>query len=202
MEGGRTAIAKRARGYRSREPEVRVNQRIRAREVRLVDEDGQQIGVVPTKEALQMSEERGVDLVEVAPNAKPPVCRLMDYGKYKYELKKQANAKKQKTQTLKEVKFRPNIGDHDLDVKINRIREFLEDDNKAKIRIFFRGREIVHPEIGRMLANKIVERVSDVGGVDMAPRLEGKNLIMVLSPKKKSAQGGKENAKNENENKS
>lgn len=201
MEGGRTAIAKRARGYRSREPEVRVNQRIRAREVRLVDEDGQQIGVVPTKEALQMSEERGVDLVEVAPNAKPPVCRLMDYGKYKYELKKQANAKKQKTQTLKEVKFRPNIGDHDLDVKINRIREFLEDDNKAKIRIFFRGREIVHPEIGRMLANKIVERVSDVGGVDMAPRLEGKNLIMVLSPKK-STQGGKENAKNENENKS
>lgn len=201
MEGGRTAIAKRARGYRSREPEVRVNQRIRAREVRLVDEDGQQIGVVPTKEALKMSEERGVDLVEVAPNAKPPVCRLMDYGKYKYELKKQANAKKQKTQTLKEVKFRPNIGDHDLEVKINRIREFLEDDNKAKIRIFFRGREIVHPEIGRMLANKIVERVSDVGGVDMAPRLEGKNLIMVLSPKK-STQGGKENAKNQNENKS
>lgn len=166
-----------------------------------MDEDGQQVGVVPIKEALQMSEERGVDLVEVAPNANPPVCRLMDYGKYKYELKKQATAKKQKTQMLKEVKFRPNIGDHDLDVKINRIREFLEDDNKAKIRIFFRGREIVHPEIGRMLANKIVERVSDVGGIDMAPRLEGKNLIMVLSPKK-STQGGKEHAKNENENKS
>jgi len=166
-----------------------------------VDEGGQQVGVVPIKEALQMSEERGVDLVEVAPNANPPVCRLMDYGKYKYELKKQATAKKQKVQMLKEIKFRPNIGDHDLEVKINRIREFLEDDNKAKIRIFFRGREIVHPEIGRMLANKIVERVSDVGGVDMAPRLEGKNLIMVLSPKK-STQGGKENAKNENENKS
>ena len=166
-----------------------------------MDEGGQQIGVVPIKEALQMSEERGVDLVEVAPNANPPVCRLMDYGKYKYELKKQATAKKQKVQMLKEIKFRPNIGDHDLEVKINRIREFLEDDNKAKIRIFFRGREIVHPEIGRMLANKIVERVSDVGGVDMAPRLEGKNLIMVLSPKK-STQGGKENAKNENENKS
>lgn len=166
-----------------------------------MDEGGQQVGVVPIKEALQMSEERGVDLVEVAPNANPPVCRLMDYGKYKYELKKQATAKKQKVQMLKEIKFRPNIGDHDLEVKINRIREFLEDDNKAKIRIFFRGREIVHPEIGRMLANKIVERVSDVGGVDMAPRLEGKNLIMVLSPKK-STQGGKENAKNENENKS
>ena len=149
--------------------------------------------MVPIREALQMSEERGVDLVEVAPNANPPVCRLMDYGKYKYELKKQANAKKQKVQMLKELKFRPNIGDHDLDVKINHIREFLEDDNKTKIRIFFRGREIVHPELGRVLANRIIERVADIGGVDMPPRLEGKNLIMVLSPKK-STQTGRENA--------
>ena len=149
--------------------------------------------MVPIREALQMSEERGVDLVEIAPNANPPVCRLMDYGKYKYELKKQANAKKQKVQMLKELKFRPNIGDHDLDVKINHIREFLEDDNKTKIRIFFRGREIVHPELGRVLANRIIERVADIGSVDMPPRLEGKNLIMVLSPKK-SAHTGRENA--------
>ena len=149
--------------------------------------------MVPIREALQMSEERGVDLVEVAPNANPPVCRLMDYGKYKYELKKQANAKKQKVQTIKELKFRPNIGDHDLDVKINHIREFLEDDNKTKIRIFFRGREIVHPELGRVLANRIIERVADIGSVDMPPRLEGKNLIMVLSPKK-STHTGRENA--------
>jgi len=140
-----------------------------------------------------MSEEKGVDLVEIAPNANPPVCRMMDYGKYKYELKKQTNAKKQKVQTIKELKFRPNIGDHDLDVKINRIREFLEDENKTKIRIFFRGREIVHPELGRLLANRIIERVADIGGVDMPPRLEGKNLIMVLSPKK-STQTGRENA--------
>lgn len=195
MEGGRAAIRK-TKGHRTREPEVRINQRIRAREVRLIDESGKQLGVVPIREALNMSEERGVDLVEVSPNSDPPVCRLMDYGKYKYELKKQATAKKQKSQTIKEIKFRPNIGEHDLSVKINRIREFLEDENKAKIRIFFRGREIVHPEIGRMLANKIVERVSDIGGVDMPPRLEGKNLIMVLSPKK-SSQGGKENAKTE-----
>ena len=182
----------------SREPEVRINQRIRAREVRLIDETGQQLGVVPTREALAMSEERGVDLVEVAANANPPVCRMMDFGKYKYELKKQANAKKQKTHTLKEIKFRPNIGGHDLDVKVSRIREFLEDENKAKIRIFFRGREIVHPEIGRALANKILERVSDIGGIDMPPRLEGKNLIMVISPKKSTtAQGGKDNAKDE-----
>ena len=149
--------------------------------------------MVPIREALQMSEERGVDLVEVAPNANPPVCRLMDYGKYKYELKKQANAKKQKVQMIKELKFRPNIGDHDLDVKINHIREFLEDDNKTKIRIFFRGREIVHPELGRVLANRIIERVADIGSVDMPPRLEGKNLIMVLSPKK-STHTGRENA--------
>ena len=181
----------------SREPEVRINQRIRAREVRLIGEDGQQLGVVPTREALAMSEERGVDLVEVAANANPPVCRMMDFGKYKYELKKQANAKKQKTHTLKEIKFRPNIGGHDLDVKISRIREFLEDENKAKIRIFFRGREIVHPEIGRALANKILERVADIGGIDMPPKLEGKNLIMVISPKKSTAQGGKDNAKDE-----
>ena len=149
--------------------------------------------MVPIREALQMSEERGVDLVEVAPNANPPVCRLMDYGKYKYELKKQANAKKQKVQMIKELKFRPNIGDHDLDVKINHIREFLEDDNKTKIRIFFRGREIVHPELGRVLANRIIERVADIGSVDMPPKLEGKNLIMVLSPKK-STHTGRENA--------
>lgn len=181
----------------SREPEVRINQRIRAREVRLIGEDGQQLGVVPIKEALAMSEERGIDLVEVAANANPPVCRMMDFGKYKYELKKQANAKKQKVHTIKEIKFRPNIGGHDLDVKISRIREFLEDENKAKIRIFFRGREIVHPEIGRALANKILERVADIGGIDMPPKLEGKNLIMVISPKKSTGQGGKDNAKNE-----
>lgn len=183
----------------SREPEVRINQRIRAREVRLIGEDGQQLGVVPIKEALAMSEERGVDLVEVAANANPPVCRMMDFGKYKYELKKQANAKKQKIHTIKEIKFRPNIGGHDLDVKVSRIREFLEDENKAKIRIFFRGREIVHPEIGRALANKILERVADIGGIDMPPKLEGKNLIMVISPKKSTGQGGKDNAKNESE---
>ncbi len=133
-----------------------------------------------------MAEEQGVDLVEVAPNANPPVCRLMDFGKYKYELKKQAGAKKQKSQSLKEVKFRPNIGEHDLDVKINHIREFLEDGDKAKIRIFFRGREITHYEIGKTLADKIVERLSDIGAIDSPPKLEGKNLITVISPKKKS----------------
>jgi len=202
MAGGRVEIARvKGRGYsRSREPEVRINQRIRAREVRLIAGDGEQLGVLSIREALSMSEERGVDLVEVAPNATPPVCRLMDYGKYKYELKKQAAAKKQKSQVLKEIKFRPNIGDHDLDVKVGRIREFLGEDNKTKIRIFFRGREIVHPELGRKLANRILEKVADLGGVDIPPKMEGKNLIMVISPKK-NTQGGTNDAKDKSENK-
>ncbi|GBD38798.1 Translation initiation factor IF-3 [bacterium HR37] len=133
-----------------------------------------------------MAEEQGVDLVEVAPNANPPVCRMMDYGRYKYELKKQAAAKKQKAQTVKEIKIRPNIGEHDLDIKINHMREFLEEGHKSKVMIFFKGREILHPEIGHMLANKIIERLSDVGVVDSPPKLEGKNLTMILSPKKKT----------------
>lgn len=109
----------------------------------------------------------------------------MDFGKYKYELKKQQAAKKQKVQSLKEIKFRPNIGDHDLDFKINHIRDFLVDGHKTRVRIFFRGREIVHPELGRELAEKVYEEVKDVGSIDMNPKMEGKNLIMILSPKKK-----------------
>jgi translation initiation factor IF-3 len=151
--------------------------------------------VFPIHEALLKAQEEGVDLVEVAATANPPVCRLMDYGKYKYELKKQASAKKQKVYALKEVKFRPNIGKHDLDVKINRICDFLEEGNKTKIRIFFRGREIVHPEIGKELADRILERVSSMGVIDYPPRLEGKSLIMVLAPKKKQ-KGGGDNGKN------
>jgi translation initiation factor IF-3 len=178
MEGGRKVIVK--------EPEVRVNQRIRAREVRVIGEDGKQLGIFPIHEALRMAEEQGVDLVEVAPNANPPVCRMMDYGKYKYELKKQAAAKKQKLQAVKEIKLRPNIGEHDLDIKINHMREFLEEGNKSKVRIFFKGREITHPELGKELAGKIIERLSDVGIVDSPPKFEGKNLVMVISPKKKS----------------
>lgn len=154
--------------------------------MRVIAADGKQVGVIPVREALRMAQEQGFDLVEVAPSANPPVCRLMDYGKYKYELKKQSGAKKQKVQLVKEVNFRPNIGEHDLDVKINRIRQFLEEGHKAKVRIFFRGREITHPEFGRELADKIIEKASDVGAIDSFPKLEGKNLIMVIVPKKKA----------------
>ncbi len=154
--------------------------------MRVIAADGKQVGVIPVREALRMAQEQGFDLVEVAPNANPPVCRLMDYGKYKYELKKQTGAKKQKVQLVKEVNFRPNIGEHDLDVKINHIREFLEEGHKSKVRIFFRGREITHPEFGKELADKIIEKVSDIGAIDSFPKLEGKNLIMVIVPKKKA----------------
>jgi len=189
MEGGLTTIAKQT-------PEVRANQRIRAKEVRVIGVDGKQLGILPIHEALLMAQQEGVDLVEVAAQADPPVCKLMDFGKYKYELKKQASANKQKFQDVKEIKFRPGIGKHDLDVKINRICEFLEEGDKILIRIFFRGREIVHPELGKGLADRILERVSVFGLIDSPPRFEGKSLIMVISPKKKS-QSGKDNGKNQ-----
>ena len=127
-----------------------------------------------------------MDLVEVAPNANPPVCKMMDYGKYKYELKKTQAAKKQKTHSLKEIKLRPNIGIHDLNVKMNHIKEFLENGHKTRVRIFFRGREIVHPELGRKLAANIYEELKEICTIDMEPKMEGKNLLMVLSPAKKS----------------
>jgi len=151
----------------------------------VVDSEGNQLGVLTVPEALKIAEEQGLDLVEVAPNSNPPVCRLMDYGKYKYDQKKQLSAKKTKVQSIKEIKFRPNIGLHDLNVKINRIKEFLTDGHKTRIRIFFRGREITHPERGNELVTEIVKNVEDIGSVDSEPKLEGKNLIMVLSPGKK-----------------
>lgn len=153
----------------------------------MVDSDGNQLGVLTVPEALKIAEEQGLDLVEVAPNSNPPVCRLMDYGKFKYDQKKQMSAKKNKVQSIKEVKFRPNIGLHDLNVKINRIKEFLTGGHKTRIRIFFRGREITHPERGNELVSEIVKNVEEIGSVDSEPKLEGKNLIMVLSPGKKKA---------------
>ncbi len=150
-----------------------------------MDVDGAPLGVLNIRDALSKAEEQGVDLVEVAANADPPVCKLMDFGKYKYELKKQQAAKKQKTLSLKEIKLRPNIGIHDLNVKLNHIRGFLEDGHKIRVRIFFRGREIVHPELGRRLANNVYEELKEICTIDMEPKMEGKNLLMVLSPAKK-----------------
>lgn len=185
MDGGNSIARRRSNNFRSRVPETRINKRINAKEVRLIDVEGEQLGVVSIDDALRTAEEKEVDLVEIASNATPPVCKLMDYGKFKYELKKQKSAKKQKDQTVKEIKFRPNIGDHDLEVKVNRMRGFLEAGHKTRIRIFFRGREIVHSDLGRKLAQNVCEELSDISSVDMEPKIEGKNLIMILTPVKK-----------------
>src|SRR3954462_15337582 len=164
--------------------EHRINERIRVPEVRLVDEKGNQVGVVPTREALTMARERGLDLMEVSPNAQPPVCKICDYGKFKYEKKKKEHQakKKQTVIKVKEVQLRPQTDEHDLQYKFKNIRQFLEDGDKAKITIMFRGREITYVDQGFKILRDLAEMVKDVGMVESHPKLEGKKLIMVLSP--------------------
>ncbi|KJS13969.1 MAG: translation initiation factor IF-3 [Peptococcaceae bacterium BRH_c8a] len=143
------------------------------------------MGVLPLREALRLAEEKQMDLVEVAPQAKPPVCRIMDYGKFRYEQsKKEKEAKKkQRVITVKEVKLRPNIDDHDFDVKAKNAIRFLKDGDKVKATIMFRGRQIVHPELGRKLLIRLAGEVVELANVERTPKLEGKNMIMILSPK-------------------
>ncbi len=148
--------------------------------MRVIDNDGKQLGVMSIDEAILKAKQAELDLVEIAPDTQPPVCRLVDYGKYKYLQKK--NTRKQKPSSIKEVKLRPHIGQHDLEVKMGRIKSFLEDGCKAKLRVMFRGREFVHQNIGFELISSIVEEVSDLGKVDSPAKLEGRNIIAVLSP--------------------
>lgn len=164
----------------------RINDEIRAKEVRLVGDDGEQMGIVPTGEALRIAEERELDLVEVAPSAKPPVCRFMDYGKFKFEQSKREKEarKKQKIISIKEVKMRPNIEDHDFEVKAKNARKFLLGGDKLKFTVMFRGREITHPELGMRLAKKFAEDFSDISVVEKAAKVEGRNMTMILVPKK------------------
>jgi translation initiation factor IF-3 len=154
-------------------------------EVRVIGADGAQLGVIPTHEALRAAEEAGLDLVEVSPKAQPPVCRIMDYGKFKYETaKKTKQAKKNQTVvTLKEIKFRPKTESHDLEFKVRAIRRFLEEGNKAKLVIVFRGREIVHPETGQAVLQKVVQRVADIASVEQIAMMEGRRMSMVIGPK-------------------
>jgi translation initiation factor IF-3 len=174
------------RDERSNEP--RVNRRIRVREVRVIADDGSQLGIIPTDEALRRAEEKGLDLVEVQPMARPPVCKIMDYGKFKYEQKRKAAEmkKKQKVIEVKEVKFRPKTGIHDFDTKVRHLREFLGEGDKAKVTIMFRGREIVHPEIGQDVLKRVAEAISDIAQVELAPRMEGRSMFMVVAPGKAS----------------
>lgn len=153
--------------------------------MRVVDSTGTQLGIMPTKEALRLAEERQLDLVEVAPAAKPPVCRIMDFGKYKYEQSKREKEarKKQKIINIKEVKLRPNIEDHDFEVKARNTVRFLKDGDKVKATIIFRGREIVHTQLGQQLLLRLAEYAKDFSSVERQPKLEGKNMIMILAPK-------------------
>lgn len=164
---------------------MRVNEEIRVREIRLISDTGEQLGIMSPKEALQIALGKGLDLVEVAPTAKPPVCKIMDIGKHKYEQSKRDREarKKQRIINVKEVKLRPNIEDHDFEVKTKNAIRFLEDGDKVKVTIMFRGRELSHPELGRELLSRVAALVKDVASVEKNPKLEGKNMTMILSPK-------------------
>ncbi len=172
---------------------VRINEEIRVREVRVTNADGEQLGIMQTRDALHMAIEQHLDLVEVAPKAKPPVCRIMDFGKYRYEQQKREKEarKKQKVITIKEVKLRPNIEQHDFDVKLKNASRFLQDGDKVKVTIMFRGRELSHPELGKEILERFAEALKDTVSVERDAKLEGKNMIMILAPKAQT-KGGKQ----------
>ncbi|WP_420245645.1 translation initiation factor IF-3 [Roseiterribacter gracilis] len=163
----------------------RVNFEINVQTVRLVGADGEMLGVVPIRQALAAAEEAGLDLVEISPNADPPVCKILDFGKFKYEQQKKQNEarKKQKVILVKEIKMRPNIDDHDYDVKMRAAKGFLEEGDKVKVTMRFRGREMVHQEIGLNVLMKVREQLEPLSKVEMMPQLEGRQMVMVLAPK-------------------
>jgi len=156
--------------------------------VRVIDNDGSQLGIMSARDAQRLAEEKHLDLVEVAPAAKPPVCRIMDIGKYKYEQSKREKEarKKQKTVSIKEVKLRPNIETHDFEVKAKNAIRFLKDGDKVKASIIFRGREIVHTQLGQKLLNRLAEDLAEHSTIERHPKLEGKNMIMILAPKQEN----------------
>jgi translation initiation factor IF-3 len=156
------------------------------REVRLVGDDGEQLGIVNIRDALQIAADKRLDLVEVSPTSRPPVCRLMDYGRFKYEQQKREreSRKKQHVVALKEIKMRPTIEDHDYDVKKRAAARFLEEGDKVKVTVTFRGREIVHADLARTLLDRMAQEISPVGQIERVPRVEGRAMIMILAPKK------------------
>ena len=166
--------------------DYRVNDRIETPEVRLVGEDGEMIGVVRLREALERAREAGLDLVEVSPTAKPPVCKILDYGKFKYEAQKRANAarKKQRVIEVKEIKMRPGIDDNDYNIKMKKIRNFLEEGDKVKVTMRFRGRELSHQNLAMNILTKVKDEVSDLGKVEQFPKMEGRQMVMVMAPLK------------------
>ena len=163
---------------------LRVNQEIRAGEVRLVGKKGEQLGIMPVPQAMEIARKHNLDLVEVAPIAVPPVCRLLDYGKYKYEQAKKERElrKSQKVSTLREVRLRPKIGNHDFEAKARSVRKLLDEGDKVKVTIMFRGREITHPDIGLRLLQRMVESLKETASIDQQPSLEDRRMTLVLSP--------------------
>ena len=180
--GGRRTDNERDRG-----PQTRVNEMIRVREVQLIAEDGANKGVVAIADAQRYAEEKNLDLVEISPNTRPPVCRVMDYGKWKYEQNiKAKEARRNRNQIIiKEIKYRPKIGQADYETKTNHVRRFLEADDKVKVTIMFRGREMAHPELGRNILERVAQDVSDMATVETKPNLEGRNMTMMLAPTRK-----------------
>ncbi|HUY17334.1 MAG TPA: translation initiation factor IF-3 [Acidimicrobiales bacterium] len=166
----------------------RVNDRIRVDTVRLIDQEGNQRGVMATRDALALARSLDLDLVEIAPTAQPPVCRIMDYGKFKFDEAQKAKESRRKTLNVgvKEMKYRPKIGAGDFDTKTRLVEKFLGEGHKVKVTIMFRGRESAHPELGKKILDRIVEKLEDVAKVESAPKLDGRNMIMVLGPDKKS----------------
>ncbi|HWI75809.1 MAG TPA: translation initiation factor IF-3 [Sphingomicrobium sp.] len=163
----------------------RFNEFIQSPKVRVIDENGENLGVMYTREAIEQAQSVGLDLVEVSPNVDPPVAKFLDIGRYKYETQKKANEqrKKQKTQEIKEIKMRPNIDDHDYDVKMRKVFEFLEEGDKVKVTMRFRGREMAHGELGMAVLQRVQEQTADMAKVEARPRMEGRQMLMVLAPK-------------------
>jgi len=164
---------------------IRVNRQIRLSPVRVIGHDGSQLGIMEVDKALALAEERGLDLVEVAPTARPPVVRIMDFGKFKFEQAKQARLAKKKQHVihLKEVKYRPGIEDHDFETKTRHARRFLEEKNKVKVTLMFRGRQIAHPELGHAVVERVAAELADIAKVESAAKMEGKQLTMILAPR-------------------
>ena len=179
-------------GDRKIEREARVNERIRAREVRLIDENGAQLGIMSSQQALQIARQRDLDLIEVAPNAQPPVCRIMDFGKHKYQMQKKEREahKKAHAAEVRLIRLKPQIDEHDLGIKVKKLREMLAEGDKVRIQLRFRGREMSRPQLGLQLLNSLAEQVVDVALIEGYPRLEGRMMNMLLSPRP-SVQGGR-----------
>lgn len=185
MGGGNIAVSRRPQQRPNRSDRTNINEHIRAREVRVIAPDGEQLGVIPTREAMDKAIEFGLDLVEVSPTADPPVCKIMDYGRYRYEQtkKKQEAKKKQASFQLKEIKVRPKTGEHDLQVKLGHIKKFIDKKDKVKVTVIFRGREITLSKLGMEVLKRIAEDTEEIATVEQHPKFEGRTLMMVLAPK-------------------